>query len=260
MSATQAFRARALRGDKLLGTVVASSDIALAEVVAAQFDFVWIDLEHSALTVRDVQSLCIAARASRCATLVRLPLAASALLTALLDIGVDGVIAPRVEEVEVAAAFAAGLRYPPDGSRGFAHRRATAYGLDGRPTSPEHAPLCLVQVESRVAVERAAALAGVDGVDGLVVGPNDLAFDLGLDGDLRSPELLAAIAAVQSAARDAGVIAGLAAGGDRKLVADVLGGFSTLLAYSADVRMYAQAVESSATAMRAAWTAATSPA
>ena len=260
MSATQAFRSRALRGDKLLGTVVASPDIALAEVVAAQFDFLWIDLEHSALTVRDVQALCIAARASRCATLVRVPLAASALLTALLDIGVDGVIAPRVEDLEVASAFAAGLRYPPDGSRGFAHRRATAYGLDGRPTSPDHAPLCLVQVESRTAVQRADALAAVPGVDGLVIGPNDLAFDLGLDGDLRAPELLAAIGEVQAAAGRAGVLTGLAAGGERELIADVLGSTSTLLAYSADVRMYAQAVESSATAMRAAWTAATSPA
>src|ERR1700722_9007247 len=67
------FRARASRGERVLGTVVASPDLALAEMVATNFDFLWIDLEHSPLTVRDVQSLCIAARSSRCATLVRLP-------------------------------------------------------------------------------------------------------------------------------------------------------------------------------------------
>jgi 2-keto-3-deoxy-L-rhamnonate aldolase RhmA len=253
---TRAFRSRAVNGERLLGTVVASPDIALAEIVAAHFDFLWIDLEHSALHVRDVQSLCIAARASGCATLVRVSQPASGLLTALLDAGVNGVIAPRVDDVAVAAGFAARLRYPPDGSRGFAHRRATAFGLDGRDAAAaDNAPLCMIQIESGQAVQRAEELARVPGIDGLIVGPSDLAFDLGLDPSVTSTELLAAVEAVQAAAARAGKICGLAAGGDNDAVAQALGDTTTLLAYSADVRIYAAAIEAAASSMTQAWRA-----
>jgi 4-hydroxy-2-oxoheptanedioate aldolase len=251
---TKAFRARAVAGERLLGTVVASPDLALAEAAAAHLDFLWIDLEHSPLTVRDVQALCIAARAADCATLVRVPEPASSLLTALLDIGVNGVIAPRVEDVAVATAFAARLRYPPHGSRGVAERRATAYGLDaGRVTVADDAPLCLVQIESGIAVQRAEELGRVDGVDGLVIGPADLALDLGLEPGIESPELLTALAAVRAAAARAHVICGLAAGGAPAAVVRALGDTATLLAYSADVRIYARAMEAAASSMAAAW-------
>lgn len=244
-------RLRAEDGERLLGTVVACPDLALAELLAMHFDFLWIDLEHSALDVRDVQSLSIAARASGAAALVRVPDADSALLTALLDVGVDGVIAPRIEDVVSAQRFAAKLRYPPNGSRGFAHRRRTSFGLDG--AAAEHAPLCLVQIESAAAVRCAEQIAQVDGVDGLLVGPADLALDLGVGQELDSPELMQALARVQQAAAQAGVIAGLAAGGESEVIVKALGAHSTLLAYSTDVRIYASAVKDAATRMASAW-------
>jgi len=252
---TRALRERALAGERLLGTIVACPDPALAEVAAARFDFLWIDLEHSPLTIRDVQTLCIAARAADCPTLVRVGDPATELVTVLLDLGVDGVIAPRVEHPAVAAAFAASLRYPPHGTRGFAARRATGYGLDGARAAPGEAPLCLIQVESSRAVERAGELARVDGVDGLVIGPNDLALDLGIAQDVAAPELLAAIDAVRDAAAEAGVVCGLAAGGPPAAVARALGETATLLAYSADVRIYSQAIAAAAAAMTDAWAA-----
>lgn len=246
----RAFRARAMAGERLLGTILASPDQALAEVVAALFDFVWIDLEHSPLTVGDVQSLCIAARASGCATLVRVPHAQSSMLTALLDLGVDGVIAPRVEDPAVAATFAASLRYPPLGTRGLAMRRAKRFGLEG---CGEHDPLCLVQIESRLAVQRAEEIGRVEGIDGLVAGPADLALDLGVEQGLCSSELLEALETIRSAALHAGVISGLAAGGAADAVTHALGGSSTLLAYSADVRIYAEAMRSTASSIAEAW-------
>lgn len=255
---TRSLRARAAAGERLLGTVIASPDPALAEAAGRHLDFLWIDLEHSPLSLHDVQVLCIAARAAGCAALVRVPEPASGLLTALLDIGVNGVIAPRVEDVAVASAFAASLRYPPDGSRGFADRRATAYGLDRSPRHVDDAPLCLVQVESRTAVERAAELARVAGVDGLVVGPNDLAFDLGVAPGLASPQLLEAIDAVRADAARAGTLFGIAAGGEHDAVLRALGETGSLLAYSADVRIYAQALGDAAAAMTQAWRAASS--
>ncbi len=239
------------RRERLLGTVVACPDLALAELLAMHFDFLWIDLEHSALDSRDVQNLSIAARASGAAALVRVPDAESALLTALLDVGVDGVIAPRIEDVASAQRFAARLRYPPDGSRGFAHRRRTSFGLDG--AAAERAPLCLVQIESAAAVRQAEQIACVDGVDGLVVGPSDLALDLGVGDALDAPELRQALRTVQEAATRAGVIAGLAAGGEAEVIVGALGPHSTLLAYSTDVRIYASAVQAAASAIAATW-------
>src|SRR5438270_301973 len=110
MAIFSSFRERVRARERVLGTVVASSDPALAELVGDHFDFIWIDLEHSPLTLRDVQALCIAARAAGCGTLARLPTADAGGLTALLDIGVDGIVAPRVEAVDVAARVAKALR------------------------------------------------------------------------------------------------------------------------------------------------------
>jgi 2-keto-3-deoxy-L-rhamnonate aldolase RhmA len=253
------FRERVVARERLLGTVIACPDLALAELAASRLDFLWIDLEHSPLTVRDAMVLSIAARAGGAATLVRLARADSELLTALLDAGVDGVIAPRVESAAIARELAGAVRYPPEGRRGFAHRRATAYGLGGpggrapRPRPAVEPPLCFVQIESRRAVEAADAIAATPGVDGLIVGPADLAGDLGITHDLNEPQLRAAMATVQRAARGAGVVSGLAAGGAPHDVAALLGEDTTLLAYSADVRLYADAVARASERMREVW-------
>ncbi|MCW2951323.1 MAG: 2-keto-3-deoxy-L-rhamnonate aldolase [Conexibacter sp.] len=250
------FRERVVARERLLGTVIACPDLALAELAASRLDFLWIDLEHSPLTVRDVLGLSIAARAGGAATLVRLARADSEVLTALLDAGVDGVIAPRVESAAVARELAAAVRYPPDGTRGFAQRRASAFGLDRpapRARPALEPPLCFVQIESRRAVEAADAIAATAGVDGLIVGPADLAGDLGIAQELSDDRLRAAMASVQRAARAAGIVSGLAAGGAPDDVAALLGEDMTLLAYSADVRLYADAMARASAGISRVW-------
>jgi 2-keto-3-deoxy-L-rhamnonate aldolase RhmA len=254
-------RVRCARGERVLGTVVASGDLALAELLAGQFDFLWIDLEHSPLTIHDVQGLLIAARAGGAAAFVRVPDCDSALVQVLVDLGVDGVIAPRVEDVVAAQRFAASVRFPPLGSRGFAHRRFTAFGL-----APEAAldgnlaPLCFIQIESVLAVERAEQLAQVAGVDGLVVGPADLALSVGVSQSLDSPELVDAIKTVQDAAAAAGIVSGLAAGDPTDVLLRALGERTSLLAYSADMRIYASAIENAVAKMASSWRNVGSPA
>ena len=95
----------------LLGTVLTLPDVALAELVAEPLDFVWIDLEHGALDAGDVPPLAVAARAAGCAALVRL--ASADRVPAILDAGVDGVVAPRVESAAQARRLADRLRHPP---------------------------------------------------------------------------------------------------------------------------------------------------
>ncbi len=235
--------ARIRRHEPLIGTVLSVPDAALAELVCERFDFVWIDMEHGQLGPREAQVMAIAARAAGCAPLVRLPRPDSELLPALLDAGVDGVVAPRVENAVTAALLAGRLRYPPSGSRGVAPRRASAYGRVAEPWSAVGRPACVVQIESTRGVENAAAIAGVQGVDALVVGCSDLSLDLGVPGQLDSPALLEAVRRVERSAAEAQVACGVAAPSATGALAALVAGGSTLFVYSSDVRIYAKAVD-----------------
>jgi 2-dehydro-3-deoxyglucarate aldolase/4-hydroxy-2-oxoheptanedioate aldolase len=114
-----------------------------------------------------------------------------------LDAGAHGVMAPRVDSADEARRVVAHMRYPPDGDRGVAHmHRARAWGLGA-----EAEPLCVIQIETRRAVEEAREIAAVDGVDVLFVGPADLGAALGTT-DLP-------LDAIVDAARGAGKAAGL---------------------------------------------------
>jgi 4-hydroxy-2-oxoheptanedioate aldolase len=226
----------------LAGTVLSVPDAALAELVSERLDFVWIDLEHGPLGPRDAQVLAIAARAAGCAALVRLPHADTDLLPALLDAGVDGVVAPKVDAAETARRLVTRLRYPPEGTRGSAPRRANAYARESGPARAVE-PACVIQIETRAGVENAPEIAEVDGVDALVVGCSDLSLDLGVPGQLDAPALLDAVRAVQAAAAGAGVASGIAAACDAATLADMVDGRSTMVVYASDVRMYARAVD-----------------
>jgi 2-keto-3-deoxy-L-rhamnonate aldolase RhmA len=221
-----------------VGTVVSLPDVALAEITASAVDFVWIDLEHGALSVRDVQPLAIAARAGGAASLVRLRSADDAALGPSLDAGVDGVVVPRVEAADQAAKLVEQLRHPPRGSRGAAARRASRYGPGY--ASPAD-PVCLMQIESADGVGRAAAIACVAGVDALVVGCADLALDIG-EQCLESNRFRAAIRDVQRAAADAGIASGIAGPDDPELLERLAGSLSRVLVLGADVRIYAGAL------------------
>jgi 4-hydroxy-2-oxoheptanedioate aldolase len=246
--------------EPLFGTVVTVPSVALAELVAESVDFAWTDLEHGALGVADVLPLAVACRAAGAAALVRLPSADGAGVGAILDAGVEGVVAPRVESADCAARLVARLHHPPRGSRGVAARRGSGYGRHGSRGSsvPAPDPLCLVQIESPPGVEAAAEIAAVDGVDALVVGCTDLSYSLGQGGRLRSAAVVDAVERVQLAAVSAGIASGIAGPDDPALLAELSAGRSTVLVLSADARMYARAVDSGIAALRQAQAARTS--
>lgn len=225
--------ARAPRARPLAGTVVTLPDVALAELTASFADFVWIDLEHGALDVGDVPPLAIAARAGGAAAYARLRDPRDAALGPLLDAGVDGVVVPRVESAADAERVVRRFRYPPDGTRGIAARRASGYGIPG--DAP--APVCTVQIETSAALAEAEAIAAVEGVTSLVVGCADLRAALGRD------DIGPAIAAVRRAARRAGVGFGVAGPDDPELLLELAGPGADLLVLGADVRLYARALD-----------------
>jgi 4-hydroxy-2-oxoheptanedioate aldolase len=233
-------RSRIGARERLLGTVVTLPDVALAELSASAFDFVWIDMEHGALGCAEVQPLAIAARAGGAASFVRVRHADDGAIGALLDAGVDGIVVPRVNGADDAARAVERVSHPPVGSRGFAARRASDYG---RQTGLRSRPVCMVQVESAAAVDGAEAIAAVDGVDALVVGCADLALSLGCEADPRSADFRAATTHVQEAAEGAGIASGIAGPDDPALLAELAGRRSTVLVLAADVRIYARALD-----------------
>jgi 4-hydroxy-2-oxoheptanedioate aldolase len=230
-----------------IGTVLSLADPVLAEAAADRLALAWIDLEHGALTVRDAQLLTLALQSRSCAALVRLAHGRTEALPALLDCGIDGVVAPRCEAPEDAAALVARLRYPPRGTRGFGPRRAGNFGrVDSYRRSGAATVECVVEIESAAGVAAAAAIASVDGVDALVAGCADLALELGTP-DAASPELLDALGRVADAARGAGVAFGLA--GDERLLA-LLDRAADIVVCHVDLRLYAAAVDGLARRLR----------
>jgi 4-hydroxy-2-oxoheptanedioate aldolase len=235
--------------ERLVGTVLTLGDVALAELACGPVDLVWIDLEHAALDVADVQRLAIACRATSTLALVRVPAVRSERLGAILDTGVDGIVVPGVASRAQAAEAVAGLRHPPAGRRGYGPRRA---GDFGRHSVIGEVPVCWTQIESAAGVASSSEIAAVDGVDALALGPADLSFDLGVPLAYDAPELKSAAAAVAAAAAEAGIPLAVAGPPD---VLDALAlrpQQVAALVCSVDVRLYASAVDAVAADARAA--------
>lgn len=244
------FRERLGGSDILVGTVLSLPEVTLAELVCSPFDFVWIDLEHGAIDTRDIPALAVAAKAAQTAALVRVPSWTSERLPAVVDAGVDGIVAPRVESEAEAKLLVARLRYPPAGSRGFGPRRAGFYGRTPRLWETREAEVaCIVQIETAAALAAVVEIAAVDGVDALVVGCADLSFDLGVPQQLDSPAMQEAIELVRGAALAEDKAFGVAAS-DARSIARLGGEFGlTMAVLSVDVRLYAQAVDEAARSM-----------
>jgi 4-hydroxy-2-oxoheptanedioate aldolase len=240
--------AEALRDPEreLLGTVLSTVDPVFGEVASFHVDLVWIDLEHSPISVRDAQVLVIAAAAAGAFSLIRVRGTDGDGLGALLDTGVNGIVVPRVETAADLEALSLQTLFPPRGRRGYAPRRVTL----NTTASFDERPACIVQVESRAAVDRAAELAACDITDALVVGTSDLSLDLGTPMRTDSPELIASVEQVRAAALAAGKGWGVAAGGDPARLRALAGERGATLVYASDVRVFTEAIADAARRLR----------
>lgn len=119
----------------------------------------------------------------------------------LLDTGAAGVMAPRVQTAGEAEAFVKAARYPPEGRRGVAGSRASAYGrdLDGYYARANGSVATIAQVETGAAAERAGEISAVEGLDALLVGPADLSADLNVFGEYGAEPFVDAVEATLAA-------------------------------------------------------------
>ena len=207
-------RSRIHAGETVFGTFLGIGSAATAEAFAlAGFDWLLTDLEHGAGTEATLVHEITAAQVHGVPVLARVESDERIRTGRVLDAGAAGVMFPRLEDPERVAAAVAHLRYPPEGDRGIAtYTRSCEFGLDpGRLETATRDVVGVVQIESRSALKHVDAIARVEGVDVVFVGPRDLSHDLGVPGQLDTEEFQSALRTVVAAAEQAGVAAGVLA-------------------------------------------------
>ena len=190
------FKQRLLAGETQIGLWCTLSSPYAAEAVAGSgFDWLLLDTEHSPGGVETTLAQLQAVAAYPVSPIVRPAENDPVLIKKYLDIGAQTLLVPFVQTPEEAAAAVAAMRYAPAGIRGVAGTtRATRFGRVKDYFARAHEELCLlVQVETREALGRLEEIASVPGVDGVFIGPNDLAASLGHIGEQNHPEVVAAI-------------------------------------------------------------------
>ncbi len=168
----------------------------VAEIIAgAGFDWIVIDGEHAPNDISSLLAQLQAMRGGTAEPVFRVPWNDPVIIKRALDVGARSLLVPFVQNAEEARKAVAAARYPPLGIRGIAvATRASDYGrLQGYHANAHLDTCVLVQLESKAALEEIEAIAAVEGVDGLFIGPSDLAGDLGHLGNPSHPEVQAAI-------------------------------------------------------------------
>ncbi len=196
-------KARLAAGDSVYGAWVGSGAVANAEVLGlVGFDFLVIDQEHGMGTLPDAAAMLRAVESSGTPCIVRAPWNDRIWLKRALDAGVDSLMIPSVESAAEAEAAVRACRYPPGGTRGYAAGvvRASGYGVVTDYMARANENLLLVlQIESATAVENAAAICAVEGVDVVFIGCNDLAGSIGRLEQLDHPDVRALIGQAEAA-------------------------------------------------------------
>jgi 4-hydroxy-2-oxoheptanedioate aldolase len=182
------------------------------EIVAGSgFDWLLLDLEHSTISVSSVVDHLRAASGGTAELMVRIPWNDPVILKRLLDAGVRSFMIPFVQSAEEAARAVAATRYPPQGIRGVAgNTRASNYNRIADYARRCHEELCVVvQIEHPTGLAAVEAIAAVDGVDGLFIGPNDLASTMGYLANPSAPEMKVVIEEGLARIRRTGKAAGI---------------------------------------------------
>lgn len=224
-----------------LGGWVMAGHPASAEIMGRSgFDWVCVDLEHTAIDLSMMENLFRAIQIGGAAPLARLTCNDANLIKRVMDSGATGIIVPMVRSGEEMKRAVEALYYPPRGTRGVGLARAQTYGADfeGYKAWLESEAVCIAQIEHIDAVRNFEEIMAVPGVDGYFLGPYDLSASMGLAGQTDHPDVRAAMAQVCEAAKKMGKPGGLhvVEPDTEKLKASIAQGF-TFIAWSIDTRM-----------------------
>lgn len=183
----------------------------VAEIMAqAGFDWLVVDMEHSAIGISEAQSLIQIIDLAGCVPLVRLSNNDSTLIKRVMDAGSHGIIVPNVNSVEEAAAAVKATRYPPNGMRGVGLWRAQGYGFDFDEYKKwqKTESIVIVQIEHIEGVNNLEAILRTEGVDGFIIGPYDLSASLGIPGEFERPDFKIALDTVHRVSKQVNALMG----------------------------------------------------
>lgn len=192
----------------LAGIWVCSGSPLVAEICAGSgMDWTLIDMEHSPNGLESVLAQLQAVAAYPITPVVRVPIGDVATIKQVLDLGAQNILVPMVSTVADAEQAVSAVRYPPRGTRGVGSalaRSARWNRVDGYLEDADAHVSLFVQIETSAGVDAAAGIAAVDGVDGVFVGPSDLAASMGRLGQQTHPDVRTAVLRTFEAVRSAG--------------------------------------------------------
>ena len=179
----------------------------------AGLDFLMFDCEHGNYDMETLHDNFITANALGMSGFVRVPVGTKEYISRALDSGASGIMVPMTETVEQAKALVKWSKYQPIGDRGFnsvaAHTDYKGGKHDEIMRENNKKVISIAQIETKLAIENIDAIAAVEGVDALLIGPNDLSISLGIPGDLMNPIEIEAIGVVAAACKKHGKAFGL---------------------------------------------------
>ncbi|HZS57059.1 MAG TPA: aldolase/citrate lyase family protein [Bryobacteraceae bacterium] len=198
-------------GTPVVGVTITTTSIEIAAQVADMgFDFLWIEMEHSPITLETARNIILATRGSRTMPFIRVPVNELWTAKRVMDMGALGVIFPFINSTEGAKQAANACKYPPIGVRGSGAGLATFRwpAPGGYYDFADKNIMVVTNIEEAAAVENIDAIAATPGIDVLFIGTSDLSFSLGLRGRQDEPALHAAIKKIVAAGHREGKAVG----------------------------------------------------
>ncbi len=199
-------------GKPVIGsTITVASAETAAQVASLGFDFLWIEMEHSPITLESLRYIILATRGLKAVPITRVPVNELWTAKRVLDAGSLGVIFPFCSTPELARQAVAACKYPPHGRRGSGPGLAAFRwpAPEGYHTFADNNVMVVIIVEEEKAVEQIDAIAATPGVDVIFVGTSDLSFSMGYRGQQNHPRVQDALKKVVAAGKANGKILGL---------------------------------------------------
>lgn len=226
------------RRETILGSWITIGNPYIAEIMAKSgFDFLTIDMEHSAITISEAQQLIQVIDLCGCSPLVRVTNNDPNKIKRVMDAGACGVIVPMVNSKGDAEKAVKAVRYPPNGNRGVGLARAQGYGLSFEAYKEwlEENSVVIAQIEHIDAVNNLEEIMTTDGIDGMIIGPYDLSGSLMVPGDFENEDVKEALERVESICNENDYLMGFhVVPPDPEMVVDKIRLGYRFLAYSLD--------------------------
>jgi 4-hydroxy-2-oxoheptanedioate aldolase len=197
------------KGGVAFGALIEEPATQIAEILGLLgFDYLYIDCQHSPMSLESVAQLVKAAELRGTTPLVRVPQNLPEIIIRYLDMGAMGIIVADMDSVEEAQEAVRAAKYPPKGQRGLSAARAADFGLKESLGDyvmiANRETMVLGMIESKEGVERIDEILGTEGLDGVSIGTTDLSKSLGVPGQRNDPVVLEAVNKVILAARKRG--------------------------------------------------------